>query len=191
MENLQEKAAQYVAENLKEILSDAFARVYEDGYRDGYYDRKDQEPQAVGDEVNFVDLGLPSKTLWSEDYLMEKGETVFMPYLDAEKFNIPTEEQFEELRKYCRFKYALDSNNQVDHYEFIGPSENVLKFYPTGRFEGEQSIHEVGAYAWLKGDVSHGETQAIAIDPTFPKNNRLFIGYKIAVRLVEKKYNDC
>ena len=42
MEELREKANNYVEENVNNVLKEAFAKVYADGYRDGYKDREEE-----------------------------------------------------------------------------------------------------------------------------------------------------
>ena len=187
VENLEERAAQYVADNLKDILSEAFAKVYADGYRDGYYDCKDQEPQAIAPEGNnYVDLDLPSGTLWSDDYMIENDKIVQLSYDDAAKFNIPTEEQFDELRKYCKFCSKSDINNVIT-YSFIGRNGNQIQFRSLGYITDKPIQYNVWACSWLKSDEKDGENNAIFLDPTYAKFNPLFKGYKTPIRLVKLK----
>ena len=64
MEELKVKASNYAEENVLEVLKEAFAKVFADGYRDGYKDCKEEIPVDLSDdEVDYVDLGLPSGTL--------------------------------------------------------------------------------------------------------------------------------
>ena len=187
IENLEERAAQYVAENLKDIISETLARVYADGYRDGYYDCKDKEPQAIAPEgINYIDLDLPSGTLWADEYMMKNDNIAYLPYDDAVKFNIPTEEQFEELRKYCKFGYNSDTNNVIT-YSFIGRNGNKIQFRSLGYVAEKMLQYNVWACSWLKSDENDGENKAIFLDPTYPKNNPLFKGYKTPIRLVRSK----
>ena len=69
MIELNEKADIYAEENVINVLKEAFAKVYADGYRDGYKDCEEDIPVSLGNnQTVFVDLGLPSGTLWSTDY---------------------------------------------------------------------------------------------------------------------------
>ena len=66
MENLNERAANYAAEKVNELLAKAIAQAYADGYRDGYKDRDERISSSNSDSnLKFVDLGLPSGTKWS------------------------------------------------------------------------------------------------------------------------------
>ena len=134
MENLEERAANYAAEKTKELLTKAIAQAYADGYRDGYDDAENNGNSTIFDNTEVFDMGLPSKTWWSLQYLEdEEKQTKYLPYPDASKLGIPTLEQFEELIKYgrwhnipwdefigykygndCSFRYNLDYNCMVE-----------------------------------------------------------------------------
>lgn len=98
--NIEECAAKYAAERANKVFVYALAEAYKDGYRDGYNDHK-ANPMAElvndYDEVEYVDLGLPSGTLWSKDYLRKDGKTLYLPFCEAKKFTLPTEEHWKEL----------------------------------------------------------------------------------------------
>ena len=50
-------------------MDKAIAQAYADGYRNGYKDREEEIPVDLRDnKTEYVDLGLPSGTLWSTDY---------------------------------------------------------------------------------------------------------------------------
>lgn len=187
IENLEKKATQYVEDNLKDILSEAFAKVYTDGYRNGYNDCKNQEPQAIAPEgINYVDLDLPSGTLWSDEYMIENDNVVNLHYDDAVKFNIPTEEQFKELIKYCRFEFKTDINNVITYY-FIARNGNRIQFRSLGYLAAKLIQYNSWACSWLKSEEKDGENLAICLDPTYPKYTSLFKGYKMPIRLVKSK----
>lgn len=100
--NIEERAAEYAAERANKAFADALAEAYKDGYRDGYNDHKANpmvELVSDYDEVEYVDLGLPSGTLWSKDYLRKDGKIVYLPFCEARKLSLPTEEQWKELVK--------------------------------------------------------------------------------------------
>ena len=74
MIELKEKAGIYAEENVINVLKEAFAKVYADGYRDGYRDCKENVSVNLHFcNTEYVDLGLPSGTLWSTDYEKENG----------------------------------------------------------------------------------------------------------------------
>ena len=115
MEKLREKANIFAEENVIIVLKEAFAKVYAEGYRSGYKDREeDISADLCDDDTKFVDLGLPSGTLWANDYEKEDDNILYVPYCKAESKCIPTVEQWEELKD----KYG-------DQYEMVVPDESL------------------------------------------------------------------
>ena len=97
-----ERAQSYAVQKTDELITKAIEQAYIDGYREGYKDRENEIPVVLTDgNVEYVDLGLPSKTLWTTDYVKEKDKILYLPYCEAKKYNIPTKEQWEELKKCC------------------------------------------------------------------------------------------
>ena len=123
MEELKVKANSYIEDNVINVLKEAFAKVYADGYRQGYKDCKEDIPVDLrSDNTEFIDLGLPSGTLWSSSYEKIGEERLYLPYDKAKEMNIPTENQWMELRKECR--WSIDS----DKLYCIGPNGNSIHF---------------------------------------------------------------
>ena len=71
-----------VAEALKQVVADAYMAGYNAGYQDGV-DKLAKD--SVSEEIEFVDLGLPSGTLWASDYVKDGDEVLFLPYSEALK----------------------------------------------------------------------------------------------------------
>ena len=97
-----DKAKKYaegkVADALSQVVADAYLAGYNAGYQDGI---GKVAKDSVSEETEFVDLGLPSGTLWASDYVKDGDEVLFLPYPEALKYDIPTKEQVDELREYC------------------------------------------------------------------------------------------
>ena len=75
-----ERAQTYAVQKTDELITKAIEQAYIDGYRDGYKDRENEIPVVLTDgNVEYVDLGLPSKTLWSTDYVKEKDSILYLP----------------------------------------------------------------------------------------------------------------
>ena len=133
MEELRKKAINYAEKNFKEVMKEAFAMVYADGYRDGYNDCQGKKPVNLCDGYReYVDLGLPSGTLWSDDYERVDGSIMFQTYDKAAQQNIPTKEQCEELLRFCKF-----SVSPGPVYECVGPNGNYVRFRSTGYIRTE------------------------------------------------------
>ena len=127
MIELNEKASIYAEENVINVLKEAFAKVYADGYRDGYKDCQNEIPVELrSNQTEFVDLGLPSGTLWSGEYEKEKDSLRYAPFDKAKTMMIPTKEQCEELLSYCKWEcvrkngiYVRLTTEESEHYAVI------------------------------------------------------------------------
>ena len=92
---------------LNQAIIDAYSAGYNVGYKDGY---KKAEKETILEEMKYVDLGLPSGTFWASDYIKKDGEVLFLPYRDAiDEFNLPTDEQIDELKDYCEISLVEDN----------------------------------------------------------------------------------
>ena len=81
MENLNERAANYAAEKVNELLAKAIAQAYKDGYNNGYKECADDYDIDLYEDVDFVDLDLPSGLLWSSRYRMgEENKPLYLTY---------------------------------------------------------------------------------------------------------------
>ena len=201
--NIEERAAKYAAERANKVFADALAEAYKDGYRDGYNDHKDNpmvELMSDYDEVEYVDLGLPSGTLWSKDYLRKDGKIIYLPFCEAKKFTLPTEEQWKELRTYCRpthltvspkFNYAFTSRigsgimfeKCSDCYDGNGFNTffaDVLRFWLNEKVD---EVNWIGRIVRLINPKERKNTDKV--DPNELRS--MFVGYKLPVRLVKQK----
>ena len=201
MIELTEKAAQYAAEKSNEVIANALAKAYEEGYRDGYKDREEEIPIDLRDnKTEYVDLGLPSGTLWSADYEMEDKKVIFLPYETAENYNLPTEEQWKELFETCERHVEKNTYGDLYSVTFIGPNGNSINFHSTGFKKAGRLVHKnmYGAghlYFWINnkedgnekkavhmGRVGEGALRITAIDITL-----VFSGFSIPIRLVKTR----
>ena len=206
MKELENVAANYAAGKANEVIDKAIAQAYADGYRDGYKDREDEIPVDFRDnKTEYVDLGLPSGTLWASDYEKEKDNVVYLPYGKAALLNIPTIEQWEELFESCRWECVTPNGSQTDsiirEVLCIGPNGNVLKFNRTGMYEVTDNIcggYEI--YFWLMDNEEDSEKNSVVFRRILNrrinnieyyesayKTNKLFSGFKLPIRLVRKK----
>ena len=65
-----DKAKKYAEGKVTDALSQVVADAYMEGYNAGYQDGIDKITRdSVSEETEFVDLGLPSGTLWASDYV--------------------------------------------------------------------------------------------------------------------------
>lgn len=195
MKELTEVAAQYAAEKSNEMMINAIAKAYADGYRDGYKDRKEEIPVDLrSNETEYVDLGLPSGTLWAKDYEKENGEIVYLPYGKASLLNIPTATQWKELEESCKWEFEIN-NACLRKAKCIGPNGNILEFNCTGKKKIDEVCNELRVYFWIFDDEEGSEKNAIKMYHSTARYNsggkatiiNVFSGYKLPIRLVQTK----
>lgn len=197
METLEGKAAKYLADHMKEIIAEALAKVYADAYREGYKDSQDSLPSAkeTTDE-KFIDLGLPSGTLWSRDFLLHEGETQYLPYVEAKKLNLPTEDQWYELITNCNIQQVAGPQG-YECTRIVGLNGNVLTLKGAGYKDFGTHDKEDGGYPvfWLKSTTEDNKNSAIYInhlgntDKYAVDIQKMFLGYHLPVRLVKSKFH--
>lgn len=107
--NTLEQAKKYAEGKANEAITKAIEEAYIEGYKAGYKDREEEIPMDLRDnKTEYVDLGLPSGTLWSTDYERLDGKRLYLPYEKAKVMKLPTREQWEELKTICKWEYEID-----------------------------------------------------------------------------------
>ena len=194
MEELREIAASYAEENVINVLKESFAKVYADGYRDGYKAREEENNiDLCDDDIKFVDLGLPSGTLWASDYERNEDNILFIPHCETKALTIPTIDQWEELVKTCKWEY--DKSGSFHEAYCIGPNGKILMFCLTGMVHVDKKEEEGRAYFWISEEKDGNEKSAVCIYDVHQNGfnytdkgvKNIFSGYKLPVRLVKSK----
>ena len=200
MNELQEKAEVYAAEKMNELMSKAIAQAYIDGYRDGYKDGNCEmvNSNCVEGEIDVRDLGLPSGTLWTLNYLKdEKGRTDYLPYVKAVKLGLPTKEQVEELIENCRWLGEYSSSGMSFYGAIcVGANGEKISFDSYGYMEDNRRVGAPNyggghAYFWIYDEEDGDEKNAIRINGVVNGKPRMeivkiFSGYKLPVLIVRK-----
>ena len=192
--NILEQADKYAEGKANEAITKAIADAYIEGYKAGYKDREEEIPMELRDnKTEYIDLGLPSRTLWSTDYEKLDREYLYLPYEKAEYLKIPTKEQWEELKTSCKWEYDIDNLYDFIRCRCVGPNGQILKFERTGRIITEGNVDEWEAFFWIEDDSDLNEKNSIhmfnygkEIDKEIGKCDlsKNFSGYKLPVRLV-------
>ena len=190
MKELKELSANYATEKTNEMMSQIVAQAFTDGYRMGYKDRENEIPVDLRDgNTEYVDLGLPSGTLWSNDYEKTNNEISYIPYLAAKAFNLPSEEQLKELNDNCRCEYEL--NNGVYKFICIGPIGNSISFYNKGMYTSDGHFNNANvAIFWFCDDSDSLDKVASYLyywDQINSLTQKQFMGYKLPLRLIKRK----
>ena len=188
MKELKDLSVNYATEKTNEMMYQIVAQAFADGYRKGYKDREDEIPVDLRDgNTEYVDLGLPSGTLWSNDYEKMDGKTLFLTYEKAAQLCLPSEAQCQELISLCRWTYTRTSG-----FLCIGPNGNNIRFRHTGfmKIEGKY-IHFDQCYMWVScndsGITKKGMVQNRTSLGTVLEIAEVFMGYRLPIRLVKNK----
>lgn len=159
MMDISEKAGKYAEGKADEAITKAIEQAYVDGYRDGYKDREEEIPVDLRDKkTEYVDLGLPSGTLWASDYERDgDGNLLYLPYGEAVKRHLPTGEQIKELQDYCEWRYEYKQVQQSQDWYYyiykatcIGPNGNYIAFTSHGYYEAYILTNIFLLYFWMK-----------------------------------------
>lgn len=175
-----------VIEALRQVVADAYMVGYNAGYQDGI-DKIAKD--SVLEETEFVDLGLPSGTLWASDYVKDGDEVLFLPYPEALKYDIPSEEQVNELGEYCKIIRMNDSAADKFIYMFLGPNGNSVTFEGYGYMDILEKCSSYLPFFW---QIYNSDNPKEFHVPYFYSNGVLgtyclFSGYRIPIRMVKTK----
>ena len=185
MENVKEQAAAYAAGKFENAVNKLIEQAYIDGYNAGCVEAGKASLAQLNDD-EWVDLGLPSGTLWSKDYLRdENGDIIYMPYEKALQYDLPTYEQFQELFSKCVF----DWNVGLHYWTCLGPNGNSIRFYEKIGEGAGTSLNEF--YMWLEKESNSSRTAVKLYNNSsgafYHLFFSLFTGYRLPVRLVKAK----
>ena len=176
-----EKSKEYAKGKALEAISSAIEQAYVDGYNAGLNHLENEKMEALKDGVEYKDLGLKKKTLWSSKYIKydNSNGTKCMGYMEASKFNLPTKEQFEELCSVC---YAEHHNaNDYKGIKFTGITGETILI-------GYLDKNQIGF--WLKDDEDSNEKLVanVIIEKckAKPQYTKAFMGLKYPVMVVKK-----
>ena len=118
-----EIAEKYANRNSEQDLKAAIIEAYVEGHNNGYYQAMalPKRPK-VRIDFNFLDMGLPSGTQWASCFIrFDLGGPYKMNYKEAQRYQLPTKEQCEELFRHCKltaYKYGVkikaENGNEID-----------------------------------------------------------------------------
>lgn len=200
MKDIQERAENYAAEKMNDLMAKAIAQAYADGYRDGYKERDSESVKldSIEGDICVHDLGLPSGTLWSLHYLEnEEEETNYLPYIKAAKLGLPSKDQVDELIEDCRWQGEFSSTGMSFYGAFcIGANGEKISFNSCGYKKDEKKVGAPyygggSSYFWIHDKEEGDEKNAVRIysmENGKPKLEivKIFSGYKLPVLIVRK-----
>lgn len=194
MKELTEIATKYAMEKTNQVIVNTIAKAYTDGYRDGYKDREEENPIDLhSDDTEFVDLGLPSGTLWSVDYIKKDEDVIYLPYHETENLQLPSEDLWKELLETCRWHADHSSSGHTLYgVTCIGPNGSSVYFSTSGYKRDNISCNGGSVRFWISDSDGDLEKNSVYIGLgkglTAQKETRkMFSGYKLPIRLVRTK----
>lgn len=195
MEELEKQAVKYAEEKMLDILKEALAKVYADGYRAGYKDCEDEIPVDIrGNNTEYVDLGLPSGTLWANDYVRLNNRIRYFSYDSALMLKLPTNEQWSELVSKCHWEFKGAQNKNQRHLKCIGPNGNSISFFITDIPDDDESIESsTPIHFWLNKTNNDLSNNIVFMDYDVMKEKlkhklvKFTEDSKYPIRLVHKK----
>ena len=165
---------------------------YNAGYQDGY-NKVVKDSVSVGSE--FVDLGLPSGTLWSSDYVKDDNDkAIYVAQENGADYEIPTYEQFKELMDECKWDQKSEKNwTESGFYHWhewaicLGPNGNKITFEKTGIYETTDSLTRTSEiFFWLNNkEYFYNNCANITLNSLNIGSENMFSGYKLPIRLVK------
>lgn len=191
-----DKAKEYAEGKVTEALTKVVADAYMAGYNAGYHDGVDKVAKdSVSKETEFVDLGLPSGTLWSSDYVKDdKANAIYVTQENSADYEIPTYEQFKELMDECKWEQKSEKNwTEGGFYHWhewvicLGLNGNKVTFEKTGIYEATDSRTRTSEILfWLNNkEYFHRNCASITLNDLNVDSENVFSGYKLPIRLVK------
>lgn len=176
---------------IETILTTAIADAYIEGFKTGYkVCTKEKIVDMTINGIEYIDLGLPSGTLWVSDYIKKGNDCmVYLHFQEADQSLLPTEEQWRELINECRWQY---DHERIDHpgsytyhyhewYKCLGPNGNHINFDFTFGDCDEKTMDRENIVFWLQNGriATHDSDDKLKVLDCFH-------GYKQAIRLVKR-----
>ena len=162
-----EQAKKYAEGKINEALTAVEEKAFADGYNAGYKDALSKMKTEVVEEdgITYVDLGLPSGTLWASDYLRDAdGNLLLLSFVEAAPLNIPTKEMFDELKNHCNVSINVTAKKDLEYekiYDFVLNNKKISLsnepfwirncYYPNKEIEGTVSNLETVGNPKSKG----------------------------------------
>lgn len=114
--------------------------------------------EVIADQLEFVDLGLPSKTLWANknvgaNKITDNGSNE--TWANANRLTdgsgmlfvsgrIPSQDEYIELRKLCKWQWTSDGD--TSGYRVIGPNGNSIFLPNTSNHGSKKYLISTGTY---------------------------------------------
>ena len=189
--DINERAKQYAEGKVREALTSAVEQAYIKGYEAGYAEglnRNEVTNQGIVtiDGLEYVDLNLPSGTLWSKNYIVSpEGTSLYLKYYEAAKLHIPTTTQFRELETYCSKEIMVVKGNVCGIRYKSRENNAYLDLHYCMGFKDKEPINlgSFGFWLWTMRDQNMKFANIATIKEAIFED----IDLKIPVMVVSKK----
>lgn len=182
-------AKNYAKEAANNFIEKALETAYLIGFEAGVESVKIPPMIVIEDGVEYVDLGLPSGTLWSSE-LHFVDESQMVSYPEAQKYNIPNRNQLMEFIDNTQMMPGKTNDNiGWPCIDFIGPNGNKVKYIKTGYHERKDRRN---VYFWFSNDELPKNNQALSCNAYYDKTGckrqyYMFTGYHLPLALVKTR----
>lgn len=143
--------------------------------------------QLTKKNYEFIDLGLPSGTLWATENAIKNGLThfIFSQAITAFGNHVPDAAQMNELFRECSWAWDNDRRG----YNVVGKNGNSI-FLPADGLRCGSKIFSVGIYGdyWTRTGFDIDNARNLAFNAgNIDANGRYYMSYGFSVRLVKTK----
>lgn len=181
--SITEKSQEYAQGKALEAMTSAIEKAFADGYNACLKDLEKETTRLFENGVEYVDLQLPSGTLWSSHNLVDKENKLqLLTYGEAEKLSIPDNEQFEELKKYCQIVAVQGNLKNYIGTCFYGRNGKKITIYYGSTIQGPFTNPNSNYRFWLKNTTIEDENKRKC---AYYKDSSIFMGDRIPVMLVK------
>lgn len=120
------------------------------------------------DNTEYIDLGLPSGTLWAVCNVGANRPEEYGDYFEFKKWDsslqVPTKEEFKELKKECKWEW-ISVNGKQGHV-VTGPNGKSI-FLPAAGFHDGSSLYGAGVSGFYWSSTLRENDDSRAYDLTF------------------------
>lgn len=182
----EEMAAEYAASKMEEVsnlLQEAFLKGYAQG------ELKSATYVKI-DNVTYLDLGLPSGTLWSNGPLGPENNLLIsykFSYNEACKYPIPTVKQFEELKNYVKVERVAINFDEFENIKVVGISGERFHINEVNKNHQGENCSQHENYFWLRDEVSGHEAPVMRAFYENLCSHKDFVGHRNPIFLVKNK----
>lgn len=141
-------------------------------------------------KIEFIDLGLPSGTLWAT-HNAHIGKKYHFTHDEAIKHFgdcMPDYDQYKELISLCKWEWVKLFGGKVQGYRVTGPNRNSI-FLSASSFYNGSSLYVAGSYGryWSTRYNSSDYAYYLSFGSSNKSMNYYYRYYSFSVRLIKHK----